>query len=129
MAVKSELNSQLCPVIHSPCQSLPAFAHGQKLAFCDLCQKNVHNFSALHEPERRSLLKSGKEICVRYALVIPTIALLSGNPALAQDSDSDVVEMEPIQVVGGGLRFEQLEPMFLASELDEQLTDEPEPKR
>lgn len=124
------MNAKLCPVIDSPCQSLPAFARGQKVAFCALCQKNVHNFSALDDQERSSLLQSGKEFCVRYALVIPALVIGTISPVLAQDGNVPD-ELEPIQVIGGGNRGGQMESVFLMSEIEEQFdeTDMQEPKR
>ena len=65
-----------CPRIESPCAQLPAFAPGQKSAFCDLCQKRVHNLSAMSARERAALLAGGGPLCVRYARLIPAAALL-----------------------------------------------------
>ena len=116
------MNAKLCPVIDSPCQSLPAFTRGQKVAFCALCQKNVHNFSALADQEQRTLLQSGKEFCVRYALVIPALVIGTISPVLAQDGDVPD-ELEPIQIMGGRIRGAELEEVFLSSEIDEQFDE------
>ena len=94
-----------CPRVSSPCPQLPSFARGQKSVFCDLCQKRVHNLSAMTARERESLLAGGGPLCVRYAYLLPAAALLlASQSALAQDSeDDDVAQMERVEVTGGGI--------------------------
>ena len=94
-----------CPRVSSPCPQLPSFARGQKSVFCDLCQKRVHNLSAMNPRERESLLAGGGPLCVRYAYLLPAAALLlASQSALAQDSEEDdVAQMERVEVTGGGI--------------------------
>ncbi|HWS27798.1 MAG TPA: hypothetical protein VN259_14650 [Xanthomonadales bacterium] len=94
-----------CPRVSSPCPQLPSFARGQKSVFCDLCQKRVHNLSAMTARERESLLAGGGPLCVRYAYLLPAAALLlASQSALAQDSEEDdVAQMERVEVTGGGI--------------------------
>ena len=94
-----------CPRVSSPCPQLPSFARGQKSVFCDLCQKRVHNLSAMTARERESLLAGGGPLCVRYAYLLPAAALLlASQSALAQDSeDDDVAQMDRVEVTGGGI--------------------------
>jgi len=74
-----------CPRVSSPCPQLPTFARGQKSVFCDLCQKRVHNLSAMSARERESLLADSGPLCVRYAYLLPAAALLlASQSALAQ---------------------------------------------
>ncbi len=109
-----------CPVIGSPCQQLPTFAKEQKLAFCGLCQKNVHNFSALSRREQREVLRADTA-CIRYARIVPAVALAMSlsHGALAQDAD-DQTQMEEVEVIGGGFARAPQEVVFVASELDDE---------
>lgn len=111
-----------CPTIPSPCQSLPDFERGQKVAFCSICQTNVHNFSALAESERRSLLRSSKALCARYALIIPALLLGTATPIIAQDSAEEDREMDTITITGG--RVAPLELAFQESELEESFDEQ-----
>lgn len=112
-----------CPAIEAPCANLPSLARGQKVAFCTLCQKNVHNLSALAESERRSLLQSPQALCVRYALLIPALLIGGLNPVMAQDDSGEEVEvMDRMQVTGG--RVAPPETVFRASDVDESFDDE-----
>lgn len=116
-----------CPRIESPCAQLPAFAPGQKSAFCDLCQKRVHNLSAMSARERAALLAGGGPLCVRYARLIPAAALLLASQAgLAQDSEDEAPQMDIIEVTGGGIRV-AMEPVFLESEVEDDAWMDPEP--
>jgi len=126
-----------CPVVGEPCKQGPQFIHGQKTGFCDLCQKNVHNLSALTPMQRGKLLGSGENICVRYVRMVPaTVLLLAVAAADAADatktmsqSDSEMHssrEMVSEQILGRLISVQgtvRLEPMFLESELDD--ADEP----
>ena len=89
-----------CPRIESPCAQLPAFAPGQKSAFCDLCQKRVHNLSAMTSREGAALLAGGESLCVRYARLIPAAALLLASHGLPAQDSEDEGELEVIQVTG-----------------------------
>ena len=93
-----------CPRVSSPCPQLPTFARGQKSVFCDLCQKRVHNLSAMTTRERESLLADSGPLCVRYAYLLPAAALLlASQSALAQDSEGDdIAQLERVEVTGGG---------------------------
>lgn len=114
-----------CPRIESPCAQLPAFAPGQKSTFCDLCQKRVHNLSAMTGRERAALLGSGGPLCVRYARLIPAAALLlASQGALAQDVEGDSEQMEVVMVGGAST---VMEPVFLESEVEDDAWMDPEP--
>lgn len=114
-----------CPRIESPCAQLPAFAPGQKSTFCDLCQKRVHNLSAMTARERAALLGSGGPLCVRYARLIPAAALLlASQGALAQDVEGDSEQMEVVMVGGAST---VMEPVFLESEVEDDAWMDPEP--
>ena len=115
-----------CPRIELPCAQLPAFAPGQKSAFCDLCQKRVHNLSAMTSRERASLLAGGESLCVRYARLIPAAALLLASHGLSAQDSEDEGELEVIQVTGGGIRV-TMEPVFLESEVEDDAWMDPEP--
>lgn len=105
-----------CPRVTSPCTQLPAFAPGQKSAFCELCQTRVHNLSALNARERTALLAGGQSLCVRYSHLVPAVALLAASQvALAQDTDDESAQMESVVVVGGG-SVGVLDSVFLESE-------------
>ena len=95
-----------CPRVTSACPQVPAFARGEKSVFCDLCQKRVHNLSAMTARERESLLAGGGPLCVRYAYLLPAAALLlASQSALAQDDtgEDDVAQLERVEVTGGGI--------------------------
>lgn len=114
-----------CPRIESPCAQLPAFASGQKSTFCDLCQKRVHNLSAMSARERAALLGSGQPLCVRYVHLIPAAALLMASQGLqAQDVEGDTEQMEVV-LVGGASTV--MEPVFLESEVEDDAWMDPEP--
>lgn len=56
--------------ITSPChESWDAMDGGEASRFCGVCQKDVHNLSALAEAEARALLaaRAGERLCVRYS--------------------------------------------------------------
>lgn len=118
-----------CPVVGEPCKQGPQFAHGQKTCFCDHCQKNVHNLSALTSVQRSKLLGSSESICVRYVRLVPAAILLLGvaaaDAAEATTSDSGTpasAEMVSEQILGDLISVHGsvgLEPMFLESELDD----------
>jgi hypothetical protein len=74
--------------ITSPChESWEAMNGGEERRFCGVCQKDVHNLSAMRHDEAQSLLKerSGEHLCVRYTAetdgslrfrdLVPSIAL------------------------------------------------------
>lgn len=104
-----------CPRVISACPQVPAFARGEKSVFCDLCQKRVHNLSAMSATERDALMARGGPLCVRYAYLVPAAALLfASHSALAQDN-ADVEEMLEVVVVGGGVA-EVRDMVFLESE-------------
>lgn len=114
-----------CPRIESPCAQLPAFAPGQKSTFCDLCQKRVHNLSAMSARERAALLGAGGPLCVRYVHLIPAAALLlASHGALAQDVEGDSEQMEVVMVGGAST---VMEPVFLESEVEDDAWMDPEP--
>ena len=57
------------PEITSPChESWDAMRGGAERRFCDICQKDVHNLSAMGHEEAAALLreKAGEHLCVRY---------------------------------------------------------------
>ncbi len=56
--------------IASPChESWDAMNGGEARRFCGVCQKDVHNLSAMAQAEAQALLreKSGEHLCVRYS--------------------------------------------------------------
>lgn len=119
------IESRLCPRIESPCTTLPKFNHGQKSAFCGICQKTVYNLSAHSANEQRAVLAAVARPCVRYrhALTVAAVLAASSAPSFAQDA-SEESGLEPIMVTGGGAR-RTYEPVMLESEREENL-DEPQ---
>ena len=116
-----------CPRIASPCELLPAFERGQKLAFCGLCQKNVHNWNALSVGERARLLADQATPCVRYAMWVPLGAALLLGTAQAQDSDETAPNMDVVVIAAGRIiRTEPEIEVFLESDAasDEWLDEE-----
>lgn len=114
-----------CPRIESPCPQTPAFARGAKVSFCDLCQKNVHNLSAMTAAERRRLMQTEAAPCVRYVHWVPLAAVLlsaAGNaPAQDAQAEDDSAQMEQVVIVGGGIRDAAFETVFMETEVE---TDE-----
>lgn len=106
-----------CPRIAVPCESLPAFERGQKLAFCGLCRKHVHNWNALSLTERARLLAGQLAPCVRYAMWVPAGAALLLGAAQAQESDDTAQELDEIVITGGMvIRTEPDIEVFLESD-------------
>ncbi len=55
--------------ITSPChENWEAMDGGEERRFCGVCQKDVHNLSAMRHDEAQALLqeRSGQQLCVRY---------------------------------------------------------------
>jgi hypothetical protein len=58
--------------IASPCHESWDAMHGDEARrFCGICQKDVHNLSAMAQAEAQALLRerSGEHLCVRYSSV------------------------------------------------------------
>ena len=119
-----------CPRIASHCEQLPTFERGQKQAYCSLCQKHVHNWSALSLSERARVLAEQAKPCVRYALWVPVGAALLLGHAQAQDSEEAAPALETVEITGGTvLRHEPVVELFMESELaaDEWLDEQEAP--
>lgn len=120
-----------CPRILSPCPQPPAFAAGVKSLHCDLCQKTVHNLSAMTAAERDALYRTGGSACVRYARWMPlALALATGGAAAgeATDAPADDPQDQLTEVIVGGGMVGEWQSVFLESELeseDEWLDSEP----
>ena len=58
------------PEIKTPCsENWENMAGDDKRRFCDNCQKDVHNLSAMPQKQAQKLLETAKtELCVRYSL-------------------------------------------------------------
>jgi hypothetical protein len=112
------------PQIQDPCPTLPHFELGQKLAHCELCNKSVHNLSAMTACERQAVLSQPKS-CVRYAMALPAALMLS-QAAIAQDVVLEEA-LETVLVTGGG-RGPQLESVFLQTENFDEALDEAKPE-
>lgn len=115
-----------CPRIESPCAQPPTFAPGQRAVFCTLCQKQVHNLSAMSASEQAALLARESQPCVRYRVIVPLLAAaaMSSAPAVATESqDHQVQVMEHLELVGGG-HFLTL-PLLLQSDLPESFDEPP----
>ena len=55
-------------LIRQPCsEDWDAMTGDDKRRFCGLCNKNVHNLSAMTEPEARAVVAQ-QDVCVRYSL-------------------------------------------------------------
>ena len=107
-----------CPRIASPCEQLPTFERGQKQAYCSLCQKHVHNWSALSLGERARVLAEQAKPCVRYALWVPVSAALLLGHAEAQDSKEAAPALETVEIIGGAVIVDEpAATVFLESEL------------
>lgn len=116
----------LCPRITSPCTQKLEFARGQRTAFCGLCQKNVHNISAMSASERAQLWVREQVPCIRYVALVPVAALALA--ATAQADEIEVTSLEPVEVeatvIVGGIGA-PAEEIFLVSEgVDEPWLDE-----
>ena len=114
-----------CPRVTSPCRQLPAFSPGQKSVFCELCQTRVHNLSAMSARERAALAGTGP-LCVRYVRWLPAAALLLASQGALTQDDASADQMERVVVTGGGTRG-ATEPVFLASEVEDDVWMDPEP--
>jgi hypothetical protein len=53
--------------IDRPCPAaLPALTNDERRRFCQHCSQDVHNLSAMTEPEARALLDTDREMCIAY---------------------------------------------------------------
>jgi hypothetical protein len=53
--------------IDSPCPGGgPEFADNERISFCNLCSKNVHNLSGMTEAEARDVIDTDEDICISY---------------------------------------------------------------
>lgn len=108
-----------CPRILSPCPQPPAFAAGVKSLHCDLCQKTVHNLSAMTAAERDALYRTGGSACVRYARWMPlALALATGGVAAAELNDAPAGDSQDalMEVIVGGAVAGEWQSVFLESE-------------
>ncbi len=107
-----------CPRITSPCTQKLEFTRGQRTAFCGLCQKNVHNISAMSAPERAQLWARKQTPCVRYVRLIPAaVVVLSSVGVSASGAAESEISEEPMEWVEvGGVSGAPTEEIFLVSE-------------
>jgi len=65
----SSANNSLHVEIDSPCPAnLPHLTAEERVRFCTLCSKDVHNLSAMTRAEATTLLDSDEDLCVSYEL-------------------------------------------------------------
>ena len=116
------------PKIHSPCPYKANLASVMDGDFCNACERNVHDISAMSDTERRAFLSDCQEdVCVSYSTLGKLVAATVGSgmmamaaPAAAQDAnaapatdaapqslpdyDEDYYGME---IIVGGIRAKQ----------------------
>jgi len=55
--------------ISSPCPAdMPELSADEKRRFCTICDKDVHNLSAMNEDEARRLIDTDSDMCVAYTV-------------------------------------------------------------
>lgn len=117
-----------CPRITSPCTQKLEFARGQQTAFCGLCQKHVHNLSAMSAAERAQLWLREQSPCIRYVRLMPAAVLVLASAGASGNEDDQSklapkeLPMETVSVVGG--IGAPVEDVFLMSEVEEPWLDE-----
>ena len=121
------------PKIQSPCPIGLSMPCAQKQAWCQHCQRRVHNLDALDDRELSRLLAQSSSLCVRYTKRVPfALALATGSAAamastgdaLSVDSDGDTLQMtEWVMVGGAGAQRGAWESLFQELELPENLKD------
>lgn len=110
-----------CPRILSPCPQPPTFTAGVKSLHCVVCQKTVHNLSAMTAAERHALQASGGSACVRYARWMPlAMVLVSGAVAAADTAgaQADDAQDEMSEVMVGGAILDEWQSVFLETEIE-----------
>jgi hypothetical protein len=119
------------PEIDSPCPIGLSMPCAQKQAWCQQCQRQVHNLDALDDGELSRLLAQSSSLCVRYTKRVPfALALATGSAAamastgdaLAVDADGDAMQMTELVMVGGAsAQREAWESLFQELELPDNL--------
>jgi hypothetical protein len=100
----------LFPRIDSPCPARLAALPGAGRDFCTLCQRQVHNLSAMNLDERRAFLAAcSGPVCVAYAVPrrraaaaatgLGLAAALSLAPALAAEAPAGMSPVTPTQLL------------------------------
>lgn len=104
------------PVITGPCPYKSRLAELMEGSTCRMCQREVHDLTALNEPERRAFLASCEEsVCVSYKVparaAITALAMGAANiaalPAAAQDAPAaaeQAVPEEDYEIIVGAVK-------------------------
>lgn len=115
------------PKIHSPCPYKANLASVMDSDFCNACERNVYDISAMSDGERRAFLSDCQEdVCVSYGTLgkLAAAALGSGMmamaaPAAAQDTQGApttdaTTQAAPeeewdygLEIIVGGIRAKQ----------------------
>lgn len=124
-----------CPRIAAPCPQPPQFAAGQRVAFCTLCQQQVHDLSALNASEQTALLARNTRLCVRLKVVTPLLAaaMALGSAAaaptqLTPDPSADVEDMfeTGLLIAPAAAMLPLFEPSELPESFDEAVAATPQ---
>jgi hypothetical protein len=92
------------PVITGPCQYKSRLAELMDGSTCRMCQREVHDLTAMNEPDRRAFLAACEEsVCVSYkvparaalAALAMGAATLATLPAAAQDTPAAAEQAVP----------------------------------
>ena len=115
------------PKIHSPCPYKANLASVMDGDFCNACERNVHDITAMSDGERRAFLSDCQEdVCVSYSTLGKLVAATVGTgmmamatPAAAQDTQGAPTtdagtQAAPeeewdygLEIIVGGLRAKQ----------------------
>ena len=118
------------PAITRPCPAPPEISPTERTVWCEHCDKQVHNLSAMSERKQRELLSRERDPCVSYRKAIPvaivTAAMTLGAAAAIADEvprslqDDDDVEILSETIFLGGVSGSPLiEELFRESALPE----------
>jgi hypothetical protein len=115
------------PAITRPCPAPPEISPTERTSWCEYCDKQVHNLSAMGEREQRELLVRERDPCVSYRKVIPVAivtaamtlgaagAMAADLPSALQTGEDDV----EVLVLGGVSFAPSVESLFRESSLPE----------
>lgn len=116
-------DSRKYPDLRFQCPAPPTIAADQRQTWCEHCERNVHNLTAMSAEEQAALLRKQPEACVAYRTALPVAIVLamglSAYPAQAQAQKlalDQSVELTTV-TVGGAARIR--DPLFSESELAE----------
>lgn len=131
------------PAITRPCPAPPEISPTERTAWCEHCDRQVHNLSAMSVHEQRELLARERDPCVSYRKALPvaivTAAMSLGAAAAMADEvprslqdDDDVEVLTEVIFLGGVSGGPFIEELFRESALPEpvdrdRLTDPAEP--